>query len=430
METRNGKQYSIQKYQGEHMNEVLEMELESGVLNGEAVLLKEGIIQMSWRMVRGKREGDVTIYEDGVASKKRKWDDLMETNNDGITREIVNSESGKEIMVIRMKGSGTMIYRGGYNKTTLNKEGYGIEYDEESSVEKFAGYYRNNNLVHYYQQFKKNKDGKLQMHEYDGDENVDNVHDSSNLRTIYIGGYRFDEMKEKIIRCGCGRVMVDRLCGRVVEYDENGVEIAGNGKELNGGWYINEEEERRKRREEEERRRKKEEEERRKRREEEERRRREERERNYWNEKVIACPGLNISFPRGIEVIEIPDNWKNGNSSDTSKMKIDLTPYKRVRRIEIGYECFQYIREFVLDGLKELESVKIGRDCFRVSKSQNRDDGVCQIVNCSKLRELIIEGYSFYDFKQFELSNVESLQSIQLGDHCFEYAENCILKSK
>ena len=36
----------------------------------------------------------------------------------------------------------------------------------------------------------------------------------------------------------------------------------------------------------------------------------------------------------------------------------------RLKRIEIGNDCFKNVREFVLDGLESLESVKIDRDCF------------------------------------------------------------------
>ena len=79
---------------------------------------------------------------------------------------------------------------------------------------------------------------------------------------------------------------------------------------------------------------------------------------------MIACSGLNISYPRGIEEIVIPDNSMNGNCDDISKMILDLSEFKRLKKIVIGNECFQNIREFVLDGLEKLESVEIGGDCF------------------------------------------------------------------
>ena len=90
--------------------------------------------------------------------------------------------------------------------------------------------------------------------------------------------------------------------------------------------------------------------------------------------------------------------------------------------IKIGNQCFKKARLFVIDGLESLESVKIGEECFRID-GEERDDGVCRITNCPNLRQLEIGDGSFEDFKSFELSNVNSIQSINFGDFCFEYAD-------
>ena len=104
-------------------------------------------------------------------------------------------------------------------------------------------------------------------------------------------------------------------------------------------------------------------------------------------------------------------------------------PFIQLRNIEIGDKCFNNVYEFVLDGLGKLESVKIGEKCFRMSNKE-RNDGVCRITNCPNLIQLEIGRGSFYDFAQFELSNVNSLQSIIFGYVCFFYAEDCILKGE
>ena len=82
----------------------------------------------------------------------------------------------------------------------------------------------------------------------------------------------------------------------------------------------------------------------------------------------------------------------------------------------------------MIDSLESLESVTIGWSCFKISGK--RDDGVCQITNCPNLRQLEIGNSSFVDFKSFELSNVNSLQSINFGSSCFEYAEEFSLKGE
>ena len=95
----------------------------------------------------------------------------------------------------------------------------------------------------------------------------------------------------------------------------------------------------------------------------------------------------------------------------------------RLKRIEIGNQCFDNVREFVIDGLESLESVKIGEYCFRIDEWKERDDGICRIANCPNLRRLEIGWSSFEDFKSFELSNVNSLQSINFSDWCFLLAD-------
>ena len=110
-------------------------------------------------------------------------------------------------------------------------------------------------------------------------------------------------------------------------------------------------------------------------------------------------------------------------SYDNSFVTLNFTPYRFLKRIEIGKECFHYVREFVIDGLESLESVKIGERCFRIEEWNERVDGVCRITNCPNLTQLEIGNWSFEDFKSFELSNLNSLQSIQFGWECFQYAD-------
>ena len=108
---------------------------------------------------------------------------------------------------------------------------------------------------------------------------------------------------------------------------------------------------------------------------------------------------------------------------DNSFTVLNFTQYRFLKRIEIGYNCFRYVREFVIDGLPNLESVKISGSCFIIERWKERDDGVCRITNCPNLRQLEIGGGSFEDFKSFEISNVNSLQSIKFGWGCFYYAD-------
>ena len=78
---------------------------------------------------------------------------------------------------------------------------------------------------------------------------------------------------------------------------------------------------------------------------------------------------------------------------------------------------------------ESVESVEIGEECFRIDNKE-RDDGVCQIVNCPNLCQLEIVNYSFFDFHSFELSNLNSIQSIDFGEWCFFYANDFSLKGE
>ena len=105
------------------------------------------------------------------------------------------------------------------------------------------------------------------------------------------------------------------------------------------------------------------------------------------------------------------------------KLILSTNLFNQLKSITIGYGCFQNVREFVIDGLENLESVKIGEYCFRISAHEERDDGICGITNCPNLRQLEIGNWSFADFKSFELSNLNSIQSIEFGYNCFLYAD-------
>ena len=141
-----------------------------------------------------------------------------------------------------------------------------------------------------------------------------------------------------------------------------------------------------------------------------------------WNEELPICAGLNFTQLRGIEELIIGDKSFNESCDDLSLMKMNLSKFQRLKRIEIGNECFKHVRGFVIDYLLNLESVKIGKECFKIDYKK-RDDGLCRITNCPTLRQLEIGNKSFVDFKSFELSNVNSLQSIKFGISNFKFSD-------
>ena len=115
----------------------------------------------------------------------------------------------------------------------------------------------------------------------------------------------------------------------------------------------------------------------------------------------------------------------NGQCNDFHD-SLCLSGYSKLKRIVIGDDCFGKVRLFELNGLNELESIVIGQRSLTYAKmnedieNSERKDGTCRIVNCPKLKSIQIDSYSFGDYHSFELSNLPSLQSVDIsGEWCF-----------
>ena len=82
--------------------------------------------------------------------------------------------------------------------------------------------------------------------------------------------------------------------------------------------------------------------------------------------------------------------------------------------------CFKNVNELKLIGMKMLESVIVGENCFTKKKSEN-DKNVYELYvkNCELLRELKIGNHSFEEYSVCEIESVGSLELIEVGDDCF-----------
>ena len=115
-------------------------------------------------------------------------------------------------------------------------------------------------------------------------------------------------------------------------------------------------------------------------------------------------------------------------------------PFYQLNSITIGSKCFLKVRKFVISGLPNLERVEIDNSCFYKYDAYSHHfffeedefwnepvDGICRITNCPNLTQLEIGNGSFQDFKSFELSNLNSIQSINFGNYCFFFANLSII---
>ena len=112
---------------------------------------------------------------------------------------------------------------------------------------------------------------------------------------------------------------------------------------------------------------------------------------------------------------------------ETNLRAFDIGCLKGIERLEIGNGCFTDVPQFVIDGMSALKSVKSGKESGR--REKKRRGSKCVIMNCDQLSEINIGRDSFEYNQGFELKNLPSLISIQLGSCAFSNCQSIILES-
>ena len=112
--------------------------------------------------------------------------------------------------------------------------------------------------------------------------------------------------------------------------------------------------------------------------------------------------------------------------NDRKLKSVDLSAYKRLKRIEIGTHCFMFVKKLIVDGLSELESVVIGSDSFSETGLSEMYYHVV-FKDCPRLREVEIDCGSFiYDSAQedygLEVSEVIAVDSVTTVSDRFSHA--------
>ena len=114
--------------------------------------------------------------------------------------------------------------------------------------------------------------------------------------------------------------------------------------------------------------------------------------------------------------------------NDRELINVDLSAYKRLKRIEIGTHCFIFVKELIVDGLKELESVVIGDNSFSKSVFFVPAAYHVEFKDCPRLREVKIGCGSFiHDFAREDngarVSEVIAVDSVTTVSDGFCYAK-------
>ena len=95
---------------------------------------------------------------------------------------------------------------------------------------------------------------------------------------------------------------------------------------------------------------------------------------------------------------------------------LDLSRFGELVELKIGSSCFNYVSVMSISRLPKLKSVEIGEKSFQNESA----DSQLMVKNCPALVSLKIGNQSFKGFKRFNLSEVDGLKSVMIGDECFK----------
>ena len=371
--------YSFQCFQGNHRDEYTLKK------DHKVCLFQNGILKMYYEVDNeGCQIGEFTRFENGCVAFVQSFDDIWEKRN---FVRIINHVRG-ERMEIYSYQSDHMIYHGEFNEKR-EREGWGIQYDEESGEMLLEGIWKENKLVEIIRKI----EGSIMIEfKRNGDNTI-----ASNRIPRYIGEFVYDEEKESFIRNGRGYWIDEntRIATRECEW-KDGKEVSG--RNLYDGWYT-----------------------------------------RSTKRPVDPLPIINPSsiFTSPITGTEVTNSTDLTNlslqvtdlliASDCCNDigELDLSKFQNLRSIIIGSDSFCSVKTFRIDGLNRLKSLKIGKNSFTELQAANWDwkKAVNQsksfhIVNCSELESIEIGEYSFSDFGgQFEVANLPSLLMITIGEY-------------
>lgn len=205
------KEFVTVSYKGIHSNEYVIFEIKNDQYDGTAELYDEGVLKMRWSMHNGDREGSFVLYEDGVASREGRWDDLNDDTE--VMTWIEDSEDGLRMAITH---NNQLVYRGGFNDT-YQRDGFGVEFSDGQPTQ--TGEFVDGTLVHIYQRVVNSS----KMIEFGGRGNENNLSIPSR-RPIYIGGFSYNAERNRLFpersrkparrfdRCLRGHHRMDRWC--------------------------------------------------------------------------------------------------------------------------------------------------------------------------------------------------------------------------
>ena len=301
--------YTVQYFQGDHADEYT---LKN---KNKVCLYYNGILKMVYQENQyGCQTGDFTRFDNGHVAFVQSFDEILD--NSKYFYRIVNHVRGERLEIYSSQ-SGKLVYHGEFNKDR-EREGWGIEYDEDSGAMRLEGMWKKNNLVEIIRKIEGNS-----MIEFK--RNGNNVLVSDRI-PVYIGEFRYDESSESFIRNGVGYCIDEetRIAYREVEW-KDGSEVCG--KELFDGWY-------------------------------------------HPNRQLVNLGSTTELNKLNLQVTDLVISSNCCNDVDT----LNLNNLTLLQSLETGDDCFGSVKHFSIDKLTRLKRVKIGNDSFTEVKQAEWDD--------------------------------------------------------
>ena len=134
------------------------------------------------------------------------------------------------------------------------------------------------------------------------------------------------------------------------------------------------------------------------------------------NRIVVVDGGIDLlhSF---IEELRVCDDCCNGEEWKA----FDFSFLLSLKELAIGHKCFKCVKDVKLIGMKKLERVTIGKECFVGSGDEYDDPNGCfYLKDCERVRELKICCGSFPYYATCVVSDNDHLKEIEIQDRCFQ----------
>ena len=209
---KSGVYCTAQRFDGKHKNEFLVR-----YPNGSMCLYENNVLKQQWQENGNEQiSNEFVTYKNGRVDFRQSYQYIWEQANHvrfvyhrkGIRMEIWSAKTRH------------MLYHGGCNGRG-EKDGRGIEYDEESGTVAVEGMWSEGVLIEVIRCFNGDTMTELKRN------GVDSV-DPTKRIPIYVGGFRYDEDNERFIREGKGCLIDERTGTAFRESDwKNGKEVSG-----------------------------------------------------------------------------------------------------------------------------------------------------------------------------------------------------------